>query len=177
MPMQRASSEADANCPASPLTDSLVLPISPLISFRAFCKEVASPENVNVTSAMSGQVFQSVEQARRFSGFIFGDASPFGSNALAEPCGMQVLQGLAERHPHDVFLRPPRRFSYRENHGGVQRGVCPFGESVESGCGMADAACNDAWSADNAEVMTRSSAGLILMANWAALRFTCDGVL
>ena len=40
------------------------------------------------------------------------------------------------------------------------------------GGGMAEAACRAAWSADNAEVITRSSAGLIVIANCAARRFT-----
>nr|DAO58583.1 MAG TPA: hypothetical protein [Caudoviricetes sp.] len=98
-------------------------------------------------------------------------------NSLAEPSSMQVLQGLSQREPCDVFFRPPRRFGYRENHGCIQRGASSFGESVLSGCGMAEAACTAAWSAESAEVMTRSSEGLMFMAKSAALRFTCEGAL
>ena len=122
-------------------------------------------------------VFIVVVQALSFGGFIFGDAAPLGDNTLTYPSRMQLLQGLAERHPHDVFLSPPRSFGNRENHGYIQRGVRSFGESVASGWGMADAACNDAWSADNDKVMTRSSAGLMLMAKRAALRLIWEGAL
>ena len=51
-----AAKEA-VNCPASPCTESLVLRTSPLISSRAVCKDEASPEKVNETSAMFGEGF------------------------------------------------------------------------------------------------------------------------
>ena len=169
--------KAMAHRPASVLTASLVLPSSCLISLRAFCNDVASPEKVNETSAMSGQVFESVVEAPGLRFFFLGDTAPLSSYALAYPCSMQVLQGLAQWHPEDVFFSPPRRSCQCEYHCSIQRGVRSFGESVASGCGMAEAACTDAWSAVREAVMVRSSAGLMFISNKAALRFTCEGAL
>ena len=171
-----AAKEA-VNCPASPCTESLVFRTSPLISLSAFWREAASPEKVNETSAMSGQVFESVVEAPGLRFFFLGDTAPLSSYALAYPCSMQVLQGLAQWHPEDVFFSPPRRSCQCEYHCSIQRGVRSFGESVASGCGMAEAACTDAWSAVREAVMVRSSAGLMFIANKAALRFTCEGAL
>ena len=133
------AAKAMANLPAMPPTASLVLLTSCLISESAALSSEASPENVNVTSAMFGQVFESVVESDSFAGFFLGCVAPVGVCSLANPSGVSILQCTPKRHPQDVFFAPPRRSCNCENQRCYERGVCAFGEVGESGSGIGSA--------------------------------------
>ena len=157
-----------------PPTASLVLPISCLISVSAALSAEASPEKVNVTSAMSGQVFESVIEGSCFTRFFLASVAPIGACSFANPSSVRILQSSAQRHPQDVFFAPPRRSCNCENQRCHERGVCAFGEVGESGSGIGSALALwiAARSAARDVVMPRSSAGLMLMANAVAFKPT-----